>query len=214
MERKFAEDVLGAVEDLNLESVSCQTSFQDAKGVPRRIDFTIEEGKHVRIAIEVDGWDKKGTKSGPTKGDWISDRERKLSITAHGYDLIEFPNALVRTKPTNCARLIELKLRTERRHDEHAEATADDAGAPALSETEREEFGRLDAERMAAIKALEMQLAAGGGGENRGMKTVAVAFSVVLIAVLFVGWDLLSHQPHTQGPSQPLQAHSRIGNDL
>ena len=118
-ERKFAEDVLGAVMDLNLESVSCQTSFQDAQGVPRRIDFTIEEGKHVRIAIEVDGWDKKGTKSGPTKGDWISDRESKLSITAHGYDLIEFPNALVRTKPTNCARLIELKLRTERRHDGH-----------------------------------------------------------------------------------------------
>ena len=68
------------------------------------------------------------------------------------------------------------------------EATADDAGAPALSEAKRKEFGRLDAERMAAIEALEMQLGA-AQGENRGIKTVAAAFSVVPIAVLSVGRD-------------------------
>lgn len=79
--------------DLNLETVSCQTAFRDAKGIRRRIDFTIDVNEDVRIAIDVDGWDKKGRGSGPTKGEWIADRERKLSIEAVGFDLIEFPNA-------------------------------------------------------------------------------------------------------------------------
>ena len=173
-EGRFAEDVLGRVSGLNLENVSCQFRFRDAKGKNRRIDFMIEEGEHVRIAIEVDGWDKTGTHSGPTKGEWISDRERKLSIIAHGYELLEFPNALVRTKADNCARLIELKLISERYDAIRAEGRAEDAEVLTFSEDDREEFKRLDAERKAAVEELEMQLAV-ARGENRGMKTVAVA---------------------------------------
>ena len=190
-ERRFARDVLARVSELNLERVSCQTAFRDAKGIRRRIDFTIEVNEDVRIAIEVDGWDKTGRGSGPTKSEWIADRERKLSIEAIGFDLIEFPNALVRTKPENCARFIELKIGSHQQYDEVAEDTREDAGIPPLSEAEREELAELNAERKAAIEALEMQLVA-AHGENRGMKTVALALAAVLIVTLIVGGSLLS----------------------
>ncbi|MDE0081724.1 MAG: hypothetical protein OXT72_03635 [Gammaproteobacteria bacterium] len=187
-ERRFARDVLARVPELNFERVSCQTAFRDAKGVPRRIDFTIEVNEDVRIAIEVDGWDKTGRGSGPTKDEWIADRERKLSIEAIGFDLIEFPNALVETKPENCARLIQLKISSHQRYAEVAEGAPEDAGIPPLSEAEREELAELNAERKAAIEALEIQLAAAHGG----MKTVALAFATVLIVILIVGGSLLS----------------------
>ncbi len=190
-ERRFARDVLARVSDLNLEKVSCQTVFRDAKGIRRRIDFTIEVNEDVRIAIEVDGWDKTGRGSGPTKREWIADRERKLSIKAIGFDLIEFPNSIVRTKPENCARLIELEISSHQQNAEIAEGAPQDAGIPPLSEAEREELAELNAERKAAIEALKMQLAV-AHGENRGMKTVALAFSAVLIVILIVGGSLLS----------------------
>ena len=191
-ERRFAEDVLGRVPGLNLEDVLCQVAFRDAQGKRRRIDFMIKQGEHVSIAIEVDGWDKTGRGSGPTKREWISDRARKLSIIAHGYELLEFPNALVRTMAGECARLIELKLKlVAERHDAgRTVGRSEDADAPTLSQAEREEFERLDGERSAAVEELQIQLSM-AHRENKGMKTVVMASSAVIITILIVGWSLL-----------------------
>ena len=197
-EWRFAKDVLGKVPDLNLEKVSCQTAFRDARGIRRRIDFTINVNEGVRLAIEVDGWDKTGRGGGPTKSEWIADRERKLSIKANGFDLIEFPNALVRTKPDDCARLIELTISSHHQHAGLADGAEKDARVPPLSEAEREELAELDAERKAAIEALQRQLAT-AHRENRGMKTVALAFAAVLIVILIVGGSLLS-RARVDGP--------------
>lgn len=62
-EQKFAEEILAAVRDLDLGTVSWQHHFQDLDGKNRYCDFVIQEGS-IRIAIEVDGYDKRGTGTG------------------------------------------------------------------------------------------------------------------------------------------------------
>ena len=79
-ERMFIQQVLTKVADLAPEKVSCQTDFKDSQGKTRRVDFTIEESDAVRLAIEVDGWDKKGRGSGMTLPEFVAWSRRELSL--------------------------------------------------------------------------------------------------------------------------------------
>lgn len=56
----FAQTVLAQVQGLNLNTVTAQYHFQDLDGKNRYCDFVIQEGS-IRIAIEVDGYDKRNT---------------------------------------------------------------------------------------------------------------------------------------------------------
>lgn len=62
-ERMFAENVLAGVQGLNLSTVTAQYHFKDLDGKNRYCDFVIQEGS-IRIAIEVDGYDKRNTGQG------------------------------------------------------------------------------------------------------------------------------------------------------
>ena len=60
-EQMFAERVLVGVDGLDLSTVATQYQFRDLDDKTRYCDFVIQEGS-IRIAIEVDGYDKKTRK--------------------------------------------------------------------------------------------------------------------------------------------------------
>ena len=58
----FATQVLSAIEDLiDFSYLLPQHPFADAQGRSRRIDFALMEPNGVRVAIEIDGYDKTGS---------------------------------------------------------------------------------------------------------------------------------------------------------
>lgn len=113
-ERKYVEKVLAYAKGIDWSTVSAQTTFVDSTGVNRRIDFTIIEGDAVRIAIEVDGYDKTGTGSGMTHDEFADWSLREMEIAAQGYRVVRVANRLVDREPDRCTRCVELVLKRER----------------------------------------------------------------------------------------------------
>jgi DNA/RNA endonuclease YhcR with UshA esterase domain len=98
---------------LDFANVSVQTPLIDRDDKPRRIDFTISE-PGVKVAIEVDGFDKDG--GGPMKP-WTFDNwaRREQDIVSNGWRLLRFTNRQARDRPASCVRSIELTLEIARR---------------------------------------------------------------------------------------------------
>ena len=112
-EKRFAREILPHVDELRLSDVETQTSFRDLNGKQRRIDFTIREGE-VRVAIEIDGWDKTGRGAGMTHSEFVDWMEREAAIVAQGWRLIRFSNTQVQHRPKECAEALSLVLAGER----------------------------------------------------------------------------------------------------
>jgi very-short-patch-repair endonuclease len=114
-ERFFVEKVLRHVPDLSPSVVEAQTHFKDLRGGSRRIDFTIQEGEHVRIALEVDGYDKTRSGTGMSREEFNKWSFRELSMSAAGWLPLRFANGLVVREPHNLIESIRLNLKAQRR---------------------------------------------------------------------------------------------------
>lgn len=153
-ERHYVERVLNRVPDLNWKALSAQTPFSDAHGRTRYIDFTIIEGDVVRIAIEVDGYDKTGEGRGMTREEFADWSRREQAITAAGYRVVRVANRLIDREPDLCARTVELVLRRERALQEQL------AAIPAAQRPDTDEARRLfasqllDADELAELRGL------------------------------------------------------------
>ncbi len=113
-ELEFAKRVLAEIRDLDFAHVRRQTPFRDFEGRTRYIDFTISEGEHVRLAIEVDGFDKCNRGSGMSRAefeDWLT---RQNAMQYHGWRLCRIPCSVVKHDPERCIQEIELLLKAER----------------------------------------------------------------------------------------------------
>lgn len=119
-ERMFVQNVLTRVTDLDFSALSAQYHFKDDRGQPRRCDFVIREGSGVRIAIEVDGFDKVGRGAGMTRAEFVDWQRRQASLTAQGWRVLRFANSDVKHHPARCAGPIDLLLRDERSREAHA----------------------------------------------------------------------------------------------
>jgi len=128
-ERLFVEEILRNVPNLSPVSVSAQTQFLDLAGNERRIDFTIEEGEFVRIALEVDGYDKTGTGGGQSRNEFHAWSYRELSMTAAGWVPLRFANGLIKREPEDLRECIELQLKMRRRVREAVKADGEKAEA-------------------------------------------------------------------------------------
>lgn len=118
-EKLFVVQVLSSIPDLDLAAVQPQFSFSDADGRQRYCDFVLMEGSDVRIAIEIDGYDKRGTGSGMTRADFLDWQRRQAALTAQGWFVLRFANTDVRDHPQRCQKHIQLLLRRERRRQQH-----------------------------------------------------------------------------------------------
>jgi hypothetical protein len=113
-ERRFVERVLTKVKGLDPRSVSPQYHFKDSDGRPRRVDFAIMEGDYVRVAIEVDGWDKTGRGAGMNPREFHDWSRRETSLEAQGWRVLRFANSRVNHDFQTCIGDISSVLTQER----------------------------------------------------------------------------------------------------
>jgi hypothetical protein len=109
-EALFAKQVLPLVEGLKWETVTVQHLFVDSDGRNRYCDFTIIESQSVRVAIEIDGYDKRGTGSGMTHTEFLDWQRRQASLASQGWYVLRFANRDVRDAPQLCAKHITTLL--------------------------------------------------------------------------------------------------------
>lgn len=115
-ERMFVERVLSRVSDLDWASVEAQMPFKDRDGRQRYADFAIAEGKHLRVILEVDGYDKRGRGTGMTPEEFVDWQRRQNALADQGWSVLRFANRDVRDHPARCSEHITLLLR-QRRHE-------------------------------------------------------------------------------------------------
>jgi hypothetical protein len=118
----FATQVLSAIEDLiDFSYLLPQHSFADAQGRQRRIDFALTEPNGVRVAIEIDGYDKTGSGGGMTPREFEDWLFREASLASLGWRVIRFPNSMVKKNSTQCAVLLRATIEVARAELDHPE---------------------------------------------------------------------------------------------
>jgi very-short-patch-repair endonuclease len=118
-ERTFLLDVLGQVPNFDFGSLEGQMSFKDSDGKQRYCDFAVEEGREVRIALEVDGYDKKGRGTGMTHNEFVDWQRREAALVSQGWYVLRFANRDVCDRPDKCAEHVNLLLARERQKAGH-----------------------------------------------------------------------------------------------
>lgn len=117
-EKEFAEKVLAHINAIDLNTVSTQYHFTDLDGKNRYCDFVIQEGS-IKIAIEIDGYDKRNTGQGMTHDEFVDWQRRQAALTAYGWHVLRFANRDVMNYPERCKRYIELLLQDQRSKSQH-----------------------------------------------------------------------------------------------
>lgn len=120
-ERLFVDTVLTRIAELNWASIETQLPFRDGDGRQRYADFAISEGEHVRIVLEVDGYDKRGRGTGMTAEEFVDWQRRQNALIDQGWSVLRFANRDVRDHPARCAEHITLLLRQQRHAMKHHE---------------------------------------------------------------------------------------------
>jgi hypothetical protein len=110
-ESMFAKAVLPLVPEIRLEAITVQYPFLDSDGKQRYCDFVIEEDDVVRIAIEIDGFDKTGAGQGMSHDEFVDWQRRQASLASQGWFVLRFANRDVRDEPERCAAQISQLLR-------------------------------------------------------------------------------------------------------
>ena len=215
-EELFVRNVLTRVRELDFRAVDAQYRFTDDGGRTRYCDFVIQEGEGVRIAIEVDGYDKRGTGSGMSRSDFLDWQRRQASLVAQGWRVIRFANVDVRDQASRCAELLGLLLRDERSKESHSRSLEqrirelETAQERKVAE-DRAKYGqeRGELERLRAELELARQAGKLSGEESRRleeleqaqvqvkvleretniMKTTIWAFTALLAVVLFLAFQ-------------------------
>ncbi|HLS16563.1 MAG TPA: hypothetical protein VK049_01860 [Paenalcaligenes sp.] len=77
-EELFVVNVLSQITDLDFSTVRAQYPFKDLDGRQRYCDFVIKEGS-IRIAIEVDGYDKTNSGRGMSHDQFVDWQRRQAS---------------------------------------------------------------------------------------------------------------------------------------
>ena len=106
----FARTVLARVRGLDPAWVTVEHPFRDAAGRERRVDFAIQTPAGLRLALEVDGYDKQQRGTGMTKAEFEDFLARQNSVVNQGWHLLRFANAAVRDRPDECRDDIEAAL--------------------------------------------------------------------------------------------------------
>lgn len=101
-EHIFFKNVLMSVSNLDFNHLKAQMPFLDDDGRQRYCDFAICEDENVRVAIEVDGYDKRGTGEGMSHDDFVAWQRRQAALTAQGWHVLRFANRDVKNEPQRC----------------------------------------------------------------------------------------------------------------
>lgn len=229
-EKLFVRNVLTGVQELDFRALSAQYRFTDDSGRTRYCDFVIQEGEGVRIAIEVDGYDKRGTGTGMSRSDFVDWQRRQASLVAQGWRVIRFANVDVRDRAPRCAELLALLLRDERSKESHSRGLEQRIRELETTQErkvaeERAKYGQEqgELERLKAELALARQAPKLSGEESKRlgeleqaqanmkvleretniMKTTIWAFTALLAVVLFLAFQARGPSGQPSAASQP-----------
>lgn len=167
----FAETVLPRVPELHFEAITVQYPFKDLDRKQRYCDFVIQEGDAVRIAIEIDGYDKRGTGMGMSHADFIDWQRRQAALTSQGWYVLRFANRDVRDEPQRCAEHISLLLKRSR-------AKLQNRG---LSDEDKQRLDELNQKQNNHFEQLSQQTAS----TQKTLKVVATAVFALALAVVW-----------------------------
>lgn len=109
-EALFAKTVVPLIAGVTPDLITAQFPFTDTDGRQRYCDFVIRQGSAIRIAIEIDGFDKTGTGQGMSHDEFVQWQRRQASLTAQAWYVLRFANRDVRDQPERCAREINRLL--------------------------------------------------------------------------------------------------------
>ena len=168
----FAETVLPWVPELHFEAITVQYPFKDLDRNQRYCDFVIQEGDAVRIAIEIDGYDKRGTGMGMSHADFIDWQRRQAALTSQGWYVLRFANRDVRDEPQRCAEHISLLLKRSR-------AKLQNRG---LSDEDKQRLDELNQKQNSQFEQLSLQTVS----TQKAVKAIA---ALVLLLALAVVWQ-------------------------
>ena len=112
-ERMFVTEVLSQISEIDMEAIHAQYPFKDRLGRQRYCDFALIEGDSIKIAIEIDGYDKRG-KGGMNMREFLDWLWRQNGLAHEGWIVLRFANVDVRDRPSRCAKHLQLLLREER----------------------------------------------------------------------------------------------------
>lgn len=189
----FAETVLPRVPELHIEAITVQYPFKDLDRNQRYCDFVIQEGDAVRIAIEIDGYDKRGTGVGMSHADFIDWQRRQAALTSQGWYVLRFANRDVRDEPQRCAEHISLLLKRSR-------ANIHNRG---LSDEDKQHLEELNQKQNSQFEHLTQQTAS-------TQKTVKAMAGLLFVLVLAVVWQSGVFTPKpTPTLTQPVAADSQ-----
>ncbi len=97
-EYEFARRVLRNVPGLAPREVTPQMEFVDQEGRSRRMDFAIVH-ENLRLAIEVDGWDKTGEGRGMNSAEHADYTARERALVNSGWKVLRFANREIYEDP-------------------------------------------------------------------------------------------------------------------
>lgn len=156
----FAEAVLPRVPELRFDAISVQYPFKDIDRNQRYCDFVIQEGDTVRIAIEIDGYDKRGTGMGMSHADFIDWQRRQAALTSQGWYVLRFANKDVRDEPQRCAEHISLLLRRSRAKLQNRGLSDEDKQRlDELNQKQNRQFEQLSQQSVSTQKAVKAMAA-------------------------------------------------------
>lgn len=171
-EELFVLNVLSRLKGFDYSTLTAQMQFFDLDRKRRFCDFVIIENSNVRVAIEIDGYDKRGNGTGMSHDDFIDWQRRHAALVSQGWDVIRFANRDVRDDPKRCAYLLSLVIMRAR-----------ESG---LSHEDKAKLNELE---------LYQQKMHGSERETRTLKTTVWALTAIITVgmVLFAAITLGPH---------------------
>lgn len=128
----FSRTVLPLVDGLQFTTVQAQYPFVDREGKKRYCDFAIIESEMVQLALEVDGYDKRGTGAGMSREDFVDWQRRQASLASQGWHVLRFANVDVRDRPQQCADHISDLLKRLRQVERGRPVARERGGLPSV----------------------------------------------------------------------------------
>jgi very-short-patch-repair endonuclease len=192
-ESVFVRQVLAYVPGVDFASLSAQHFFKDTDGGTRFCDFVISEGESLRIAIEIDGYDKTGRGTGMTHAEFVDWQRRHASLVNQGWTVIRFANHDVRHHSKRCIEHMSLLLKKERSK----------AGRLELLNAQEEVRLRQYEQAQQEIQQLK--------GDTRVMKTTVWAFAAIVVAMIYFTFgrtgEFKAQTPISVAVAAPVPSH-------
>ena len=175
------------VRGLNPNEVTPQRPFTANDGRTLHIDFAIER-QDIKIAIEVEGWDKTGSGQGKTKQEHDAFTRRIQSLSADGWVTLPVSNAqFMADKPFYQNQIRQLLLEAEQQPSPPAQTAVDSVPSEPSSSVPTSEEHTVS---MAEVHP--------GGSAKSGLGLMAVG--LCLLAALVAGalaWQRVSDEDRT-----------------